>query len=259
MSNSQKQKPKSLIKYGDAFRLNDHIVACCDARDYEFINRLIEKTKIKAVIVDPPYSTRTVESKINFCQIKVPKKILNDDITTEAEYTKFTKDWLTPILPHLAPKNSFYIFNADPMIFALREGMKCADVRFSQLLIWVKNQAVIGRKDYLLQHELIAYGWYGKHEFTKSKDKSIIWYPKPNKSPLHPTQKPVGLIRRFILNNTRIGDTVYDCFAGSGTLAVAAEQCKRSSISIERDEAYCQTILERMEKLFNIKPSRIKP
>jgi len=258
MKNLQTKKQKRLIKYGDIFRVGNHIVACGDARDHDFVNQVIGKTKIKAIIADVPYGIRAVESKIGFSKIKVPKKILNDDISTEKEYTQFTEDWLKPTLPYLASKNSFYVFNADPMIFALREGMNNVGIRFSQLLIWIKNHAVIGRKDYLPQHELIAYGWYGRHEFLKSKDKSVLWYPKPNKSPLHPTQKPVGLIRRLILNSTKIGDTIYDCFAGSGTLAVAAEQTKRSSILIERDEIYCQIILDRMKKLFDINPERIK-
>lgn len=257
MNNSQTTNQKRLIKYKDIFIIGNHIVGFGDARDKEFVDRVIGKKKIKAVIVDPPYATQTVENKIGFSQIRVPRKILNDDIAIESKYTQFTKDFLTPILPHLTPKNSFYIFNGDPMIFALREGMRQTGVKFSQLLVWIKNNSVIGRKDYLLQHELVAYGWYGKHEFRKSKDKSVLWYPKPNKSPLHPTQKPVGLIRRFILNSTEIGDTVYDCFAGSGTLAVAAEQTKRSSILIELDREYCQTIIDRLEKLFNIKAEKI--
>lgn len=258
MKNLRVQNQEKSIKYGDAFRVGNHIVACYDARDRKLISKLVGETKIRAVIVDPPYAIRMVESKIGFSKIKVPKKILNDNISSETEYIKFTEDWISPILPHLASKNSFYVFNADPMIFALREGMKRSGVKFSQLLIWIKNQAVINRKDYLIQHELLAYGWYGRHEFLKSKDKSLLYYPKPVKNLLHPTQKPVGLIRRLILNSTKIGDMIYDCFAGSGTSAVAAEQCKRSSISIERDKAYCRTILERMEKLFGIKPKRIK-
>jgi DNA modification methylase len=246
------------IVCGDIFRIGNHVVACGDARDQAFVNRVIGTTHIKAVIVDPPYGVKIVESKEGFSKIKKAKKVWNDDIVNEAEYAEFTKNWIMPILPHLAKKNAFYIFNSDFMIFALREGMHQAGIKFSQLLIWLKNNAVIGRKDYLPQFELIAYGWYGTHEFRKAKDKSVLWFPKPSRSPLHPTTKPVGLIRRLILNSTEIGDTVYDCCAGSGTVAIAAEQVKRSSIVIERDEEYCQTILSRMEQSFDLKPRRIK-
>ena len=111
--------------------------------------------------------------------------------------------------------------------------------------------------DYAPQHELIAYGWYGVHKFRKPNDKSILVYPKPAKNPLHPTQKPVGLIRRLVMNSTKIGDVVYDGFAGSGTLGVAAEQTKRSSILIERDEEYVGTILGRLKKLFGLEAELI--
>ncbi len=69
--------------------------------------------------------------------------------------------------------------------------------------------------------------------------------------------KPVGLLRRLILNSTDIGDTVYDCCGGSGTTAVAAEQTKRSSILIERDEEYCRTIIDRMETIFGLRAQKI--
>lgn len=40
----------------------------------------------------------------------------------------------------------------------------------------------------------------------------------------HPTQKPIDVMRHPILNHTLPGETVYDCFLGSGTTLMAAEQ-----------------------------------
>lgn len=258
MKNSPATKPKSSIKVGDIFHFGDHVLGCGDARDADFVSRVIGGAKIKSVICDPPFGIRAVGSKAGFSKLSMPKNILNDDIVSESEYMQFTKDWIVPILQHFARKNSLYIFNSDKMIFALRDGMERSGVKFSQLLVWIKNNGVIGRKDYIPQHELVAYGWYGTHEFRKAKDKSLLFCPRPSRSPLHPTMKPVSLIRRLILNATDIGDVVFDPFCGSGTLCVAAEQVKRSSITIERDEAYCQTILTRMERLFGLKPRHIE-
>lgn len=257
MKNLQTKKPSTSIEYGQIFRVGNHLLACGDAKDKDLVDKLIGKTKIKAIISDPPYGIKLVELKQGFSKLKMPKKILNDDITSEAVYAKFTQDWLSPVVSKLANKNSCYIFNSDVMLFALRQGMEAAGVHFSQLLIWLKSQAVIGRKEYLPQHELLAYGWCGKHQALRTKDKSLIWCPKPSKSALHPSQKPVTLIRRLILNSTNIGDVIYDSFAGSGTLAVAAEQTKRSAILIERDEDYCRTILSRMDKIFGLKSEHI--
>ncbi len=257
MKNLQDKKPKNSIKHGDIFQIGDHILVCGDARDKSLIDKTLKKMKVSAVITDVPYGVLYTESKAGFSKVKVNKNILNDDITSEKEYAKFTSDWIIPLLPHLQKKNTFYIFNSDLMLFALRDGMLSAGLKFSQLLIWIKNHAVIGRKDYLPMHELIAVGWHGTHAFRKAKDKSILFYPKPNKSALHPTQKPIGLLRRIVLNSTEIGDVVYDCFGGSGSTMVACEQTKRKCVMVELDPEYCQTIINRFEKTFGIKAKQI--
>jgi len=251
------KKLSNSIKYGDSFRLGNHLLLCADSRNKDMVARLIGKHKIKAVIVDVPYGVMATESKENFQTLLKNKPIVNDHLQTDEEYRKFTRDWIEAIVPHLERKNSFYIFNSDKMIFALREGMLEADLKFCQLLIWVKTHAVVGRMDYAHQHELIAYGWHGTHEFLKPKDKSVLVCPKPNKSPFHPTTKPIALIRRLILNSTRIGDVVFDGFLGSGTALLACEQTRRICIGVEIDPEYCQTTIDRFEKLTGLTAEKL--
>jgi DNA modification methylase len=90
--------------------------------------------------------------------------------------------------------------------------MILAGMRFTQLLIWIKDSAIIGRLDYLPQHELIAYGWYKKHIFYGGKAKSILPFPRVRKNTIHPTMKPIPLLRELILNSTKRNDIVYDPF-----------------------------------------------
>lgn len=237
------------IHYGDKFQIGDHILVNGDALDLKIVAEAIGENKISAFISDIPYGIDYAASKRNFSKVKVDKDILNDGFVSEEQYAKFVEDLIVPVVPHLTRKNSFYIFNSDKQIFALRKGMEKAGVRFSQLIVWVKSQPVIGRKDYLPMHELIAFGWHGTHEFKKAKDKSVIFCPKPSKSALHPTQKPLSLMRRLILNSTSIGDVVYEPCAGSGTTGIACEQTKRKCVMIELDPEYCQTIIDRFAKL----------
>lgn len=256
MKNSPDKKPRGSTK-SKIWRLGDHRLACGDARNVGLVKELIGGTKIDAIITDPPYGVSVVESKTDISPLKAHKIIANDNIATESEYVTFTKNWLMPILPRLTKKNSVYIFNADKMLFALKKGMDETDVRFSQLIIWVKNHAIVGRKDYLPQHELIVFGWYGTHVFRRGKDKSVIFYPKPNKSPYHPTTKPLGLIRHLILNSTEIGDAVYDGFGGSGTTLLACEQLKRRCFMVEQDQEYCELIVRRWEGMTKRKAERL--
>lgn len=258
MKNLQAKSQPNLIKLGDKFQLGDHLLLCGNSLNKEMVSDFLKGQKIKAVISDIPYGVDVNSSK-SWCNQKLscPKDIANDHLQSDEEYKEFNKEWIEIIIPFLERKNSFYIFNSDKMIFPLREAMLASGLKFSQLLIWVKNHAVIGRLDYLPMHELVAYGWYGVHEFHKGKDKSVLFYPKPNKSKLHPTMKPVGLLRNLILNSTNIGDTVWDGFLGSGSLILAAEQTRRKCLGIELDPDYCLTTIQRWESLTNQKAKKL--
>jgi len=63
----------------------------------------------------------------------------------------------------------------------------------------------------------------------------------------HPTQKPVELMRKPILNHTKRDEAVYDPFLGSGTTLIAAEQTKRICYGIELDPKYVDVIVERWQ------------
>lgn len=245
------QTPMAEVKAGQIYTVGKHTIACGDSLNNLFVKVVIGDHKIRAVITDPPYGVAYVENKKGVAKLGVenPKNIEGDHLQSEYEYTQFTKKWIEAIIPFLDTHNTFHIFNSSTMFLALRTGMHMADVYFSQMLIWIKNQPVMSRKDYLPQHELIAYGWYGKHKFERSQGKDVIYHPRPSKSKLHPTQKPIGLLRKIIPNVTKIGAYVYDGFLGSGSTAIACEQLGRRCIGIEQDPAYVETCLTRLEKL----------
>ena len=50
---------------------------------------------------------------------------------------------------------------------------------------------------------------------------------------MHPTMKPVELIRRPILWHTRPGELIYEPFSGIGTAIIAAEQTGRRCYAME--------------------------
>jgi site-specific DNA-methyltransferase (adenine-specific) len=67
-----------------------------------------------------------------------------------------------------------------------------------------------------------------------------------NEKTAHPTQKPLELIRKFILASSNKGDLVIDPFGGSGTTYVICEQYNRRWYGCEIDEHYCSIIKERL-------------
>ncbi len=252
MKNLQEKKQLKLVKEGQIWQLGAHRLLVGSCTDIALVAELLKNSKVDAIITDPPYGVAYVESKENVGKPSKNKIIANDNITKEPAYEKWSKEWLSLALPYLSRKNSIYIFNCDKMLFALRQAMSSCDIYFSQLLIWIKNHSTIARKDYAPQHELILYGWYGTHAFRKAKDRSVIFFPKPHKSVLHPTMKPVNLIARLVLNSTRIGDTVYDPFMGSGTTLLACQKTGRICYGAEIDVEYAQTTISRFEAMSKI-------
>ena len=259
MNNTPETKPSELIKTGDIFLLGEHRLACGDAMDVP--EKLFDQ-EIKMILTDPPYGVAYVENKEHFkktlrSNITKAQPVIGDQKQTEEEYAVFTQRWLDQAKDHLSSYNTAYIFNSDLMMCALRDGMKRSKFYYSQMIIWVKNSVVLGRKDYLPQHELIIYGWFGRHKMERGKDRSVMFYPKPNRRPLHPTMKPVGLLRKIILNSTRIGDIVYDPFGGSGSTLIACEHTTRKCVMVETDPGYCVTIINRWEKLTKKKATKL--
>ncbi len=247
------------IQQNDIWSINGHIIGCGDALDTAFVSRLVGEKKIRAILCDPPYGVAYVEGKRDFNKLgsDTNKAIIGDQLQSDEQYAVFTRTWLEAVKPHLESYNACYIFNSDLMYPALRQGMKDAGFYYSQGLIWVKNTVVLGRKDYLPMHELIAYGWHGRHKMERSKSKSVLFHPKPVASKLHPTQKPVGLLRKLIPNSTKIREFLYDPFLGSGSTAIACEHLGRRCIGIDLDPLYVGTAIARLEKLTGNKAQKL--
>ena len=63
----------------------------------------------------------------------------------------------------------------------------------------------------------------------------------------HFTPKPVQAMERIIGVHTKEGDLIFDCFAGSGTTGVAAQNLNRNYILIEKEAEYVEICKERLK------------
>lgn len=77
-------------------------------------------------------------------------------------------------------------------------------------------------------------------------------YPK-----IHPTQKPVGLLKRLIEIFTDEGDVVIDPVAGSGSTLRAAAELNRSAYGFEIKKDFCKAAKEQMLKNITIQETFI--
>jgi len=68
------------------------------------------------------------------------------------------------------------------------------------------------------------------------------------KNRIHPTEKPVKILKYLISIFSNEGDIILDTFAGSGSTGEAALSLNRNIILIERDRNLCGKIENRLEK-----------
>jgi len=66
----------------------------------------------------------------------------------------------------------------------------------------------------------------------------------------HPCEKPLALMEHIIKTSSRPGDTVLDCFLGSGVTLRAAKNLGRQAVGIEYVERYCHMASQRLSPAF---------
>ena len=124
----------------------------------------------------------------------------------------------------------------------LMESVKFKQIR---LIEWIKTnpQPINSKVNYLTNcREIAVLGIKGaKPTFNSSYDKGIYEFPlQGGKDRFHPTQKSLLMFEEIIKKHSNEGDTVLDCFLGSGTTAVASLKQKRNFKGCEQNEEYVE-------------------
>lgn len=85
---------------------------------------------------------------------------------------------------------------------------------------------------------------YGKHnslyesELTELKHPTSVLAIPSDHPPVHPTEKPVDLMRWIVTTYSNEGDTVFDGYSGRGTVAKASQIEKRKFIACENKKDF---------------------
>lgn len=246
------------VKLGDLIELGSHRVLCGDSTDKDSYGLIMQERKAVLYLSDPPYGVSYADKNEFLNAVdkgnRNQTKIENDHKTPEEMY-QFWKDVFTPACQALANESSYYIFSpqgGDLLLLLLLQAVRDSGFQLKHILVWAKNNHVLGRCDYNYKHEPIVYGWKqkGSHKFYGNGEQlTSVWsYDKPLKNDLHPTMKPLPVLCNALLNSTIEGDLVLDNFLGSGSTLIASEQLNRVCCGIEIDPKYCQVIINRYKK-----------
>lgn len=260
---------------GDVWLLGRHRLAVGDGTALSVVERALGGDHAQMVFTDPPYGV-SYEGQNGM-------KIINDDLKADA-LGRLLVGSFRVMREVLKPGGVFYICAPSGRLeTTFRNALEDVGLELRQQLVWMKDSLVLGRWDYQSQHETMLYGWqldgeppvpphfepehdnllYGwnagaAHQFEGGRKQTTIWlYPKPRRSDLHPTMKPVALVRRAIVNSSSPGERagrVLDLFGGSGSTLIACETSERWASLVELDPTYADVICRRFQQHTGVVP-----
>lgn len=250
---------------GDLWLCGPHRVLCGDATSPDAVAKLLGERKPALMVTDPPYgieldSEWRDRAGLNSCGPAEASYMKHrTEGHTETTISGDTRaDWSEAF--ELVPSLQIaYVWHASVFTREVLNGLLRIGFLYPQQIIWNKGRTVLTRTHYWYQHEPC---WYARKKnapwFGKPGENSTIWDSPSPKFIMggsdeekfdHPTQKPVELMRRPILNHTKRGEMVYDAFLGSGTTLAAAELAERVCLGIELDPKYVDVIVQRWQTL----------
>lgn len=223
-------------KPGTVYALGAHRLLCGDAMVHA--SKLFGKKKVAdACVTDPPYG-------VAYEQAGTGETLQNDDLEGEAWVT-FLRAACEVIVDRT--EGPCYVFMSSKEIPALDSAWSHAGGQRHRWMFWAKDRFTLGRGDYHHMHEPLLFGSSAKitPPKTKAPRTNVLEFPKPQTNDLHPTQKPVELIRLLVEDATEKGEIVFDPFAGSGTTLVVCEELGRVCYAADIEPKHCDTIRRR--------------
>ncbi len=245
----------SIVQRGELIELGPHRLLCGDSADPADLATVLDGKNVDLLFTDPPYNVdyyggdRPAPAKARPKPSRRWKRIYGDN-RPHAEY----QDWLGTLLKRvvvaMAPGAPFYIWNGHRQFGGMHEILEALGCHVSCVITWAKESFAIGYGDFNQQTEFCLYGWKSgadAHRWYGPTNASTLWtlHRDRTKTYRHPTQKPLALAERALLNSSRRGDLILDVFLGSGTTLIAADTLERVCCGIELDPHYCDGIVRR--------------
>jgi DNA modification methylase len=249
----------AVSQMGDLWRLNDHLLLCGDALSAESYERLLGGEKAHQVIADAPYNV-PINGHVSSSG-RHREFLTASGEMTKAEFTEFLKTAFSNLVRFSCDGSIHFLFMDWRHLQEMLDAIQCYE-ELKNLICWNKRTAGMGTF-YRSQHELIFVTKNGKARHInnfglgeKGRHRSNVWdyaglngwtAERQSELAMHPTVKPVAMLADAIRDCSRKGDIVLDCFGGSGSTLMAAEQMQRRARLIELDPFYVDVIIRRFQ------------
>jgi site-specific DNA-methyltransferase (adenine-specific) len=209
---------------------------------------------VAAVLTDPPYSSggrRENARSIRRAMLRSEKDedwIHGDAMSTQG-FIWLMRQCGLQWRRLLTPGGHALTFIDWRMAANLAAALESADLRQHPMLVWDKQAFGMGTI-FRNQHEFIVHMSAGDPIDPQRRDVgNVLRFPAVHESKrVHPTEKPVPLLRTLLSVVTPVGGTVLDPYAGAGSSLVAARNLGLPAIGIESDERWCEQAARRISQ-----------
>ena len=244
---------------GYVWMCDQHILVCGDARLEADYAVLMGRDRAQIVFTDAPYNVPNsghVTKRAGVREFEMARGEMSN-----VEFTEFLQTVSTNMMNHMDSGAVAYLCMDWRHMSEMLQAGGSVFGPLKNLIVWVKPNAGMG-SFYRSQHELVfVFCAPGKHVNNfglggGGRHRSNVWnYPglasfgrdRDETLALHPTVKPVAMVKDALKDCSHRGDIVLDPFGGSGTTMIAAEATGRRARLIEIDPLYCDTIVERWQ------------
>lgn len=242
---------EAVSRLGDLWILGDHRLFCGDATVTESMNALLQGEGVRVVVTDPPYNVE-VAGHITGSG-KHDEFVMASGEMTDDEFTQFLTKVLLRSGENLVDGGLCYFcmdWRHTPHTLAAAAAAK---MELLNLIVWDKTSGGMG-SFYRSRHELVflfrksGASHLNRVELGKhGRNRTNVWTyegvngfgaKKAKAREMHPTVKPMAMIRDAILDSSAAEDVVLDLFSGSGTTILAAEASRRRGRATELDPRY---------------------
>jgi DNA modification methylase len=249
---------ETVCKKGDIWKLGNHRLMCGDSTDAADVALLMDGEKADIAFTSPPYNAGHLDIKGNE---RTKKKYQNfDDDKTETEYFGFIRKNVEILLGVCSEVfyNMGVVAGSKIAIIELLHEFKD---NFKDFIYWEKSNPVKAIAKGVISSSvelIICLGENNSRSFKDTHFQNGEYYigvikgsvASSNKyAKIHKATFPIYLPDNIISNFTSQGAIVLDCFGGTGTTLIAAEQLNRKCYMMELDEHYCDVIISRWENL----------
>jgi DNA modification methylase len=263
---------------GDLLIMGQHRLLCGDSTSMDDWDFLLQGEAADLVVTDPPYGV-AYQSSAKGLKDKGLDTIKNDDLNAQ-ELEVFLKSVFLCAVNHAKKHAAFYVFYASRFHREFENALNHAGLETRAQIIWVKNAASFGFAQYKWKHEpcLLAadpdavplcyvpahetafYAFQQKNSplWEGDRAQTTVWAVARETGLVHPTQKPIELIKKPICNSSKPRMLVVDPFGGSGSTLMTCEVLGRRCCTMDLSEGFCDVIKTRWENATGKKATLVR-